>query len=451
MEQKKKKLYPLKFRPVAGRSSWGGSWLVGNLGKSFSEKVEAGTTAGGKKKFVEMPLTVNDKVGESFELADLGFCDSEVVGGWLEGSTISEILETYLEDIVGGNVYSFYGRQFPIMVKFMDIRGRMPLMVCPDDEVASQRYDTLGKVKLWYVVDAEPGSKLYMGFRREVSATELYERCHAGTLEEVLNVVTPHNGDAFLIPAGLVHSASDGVVVAEIAESSDLDFRIYNWGNAVDSAVAGFTADPAGEGRQSRVRKNLMNESSLSDTEELSLEAALDFVNLGQYDSALTIPAGGHSDKVHDAHVKTVSDSADNITDKLVSVREFTVTKVRLKDMLHINTGTTDAFLVYVCVSGSASLQIQKDEAGVNKFDVNAGEAILVPAEVTDFYMVPQGRDTVLLEVTIEPYDEPDEYIDPDAESKLPGDDDDDDKFTSEGGTKMSVEEFLRKNPGRMN
>ena len=267
MEQKKKKLYPLKFRPVAGRSSWGGSWLVGNLGKSFSEKVEAGTTAGGKKKFVEMPLTVNDKVGESFELADLGFCDSEVVGGWLEGSTISEILETYLEDIVGENVYSFYGRQFPIMVKFMDIRGRMPLMVCPDDEVASQRYDTLGKVKLWYVVDAEPGSKLYMGFRREVSATELYERCHAGTLEEVLNVVTPHNEDAFLIPAGLVHSASDGVVVAEIAESSDLDFRIYNWGNAVDSAVAGFTADPAGEGRQSRVRKNLMNESSLSDTE----------------------------------------------------------------------------------------------------------------------------------------------------------------------------------------
>ena len=180
------------------------------------------------------------------------------------------------------------------------------------------------------------------------------------------------------------------------------------------------------------------------------MEAALDFVNLGQYDSALTIPAGGHSDRVHDAHVKTVSDSADNITDKLVSVREFTVTKVRLKDMLHINTGTTDAFLVYVCVSGSASLQIQKDEAGVNKFDVNAGEAILVPAEVTDFYMVPQGRDTVLLEVTIEPYDEPDEYIDPDAESKLPGDDDDD-KFTSEGGTKMSVEEFLRKNPGRMN
>ena len=74
------------------------------------------------------------------------------MGGWLEGSTISEILETYLEDIVGENVYSFYGRQFPIMVKFMDIRGRMPLMVCPDDEVASQRYDTLGKVKLWYVV-----------------------------------------------------------------------------------------------------------------------------------------------------------------------------------------------------------------------------------------------------------------------------------------------------------
>ena len=454
MEQKKK-LYPMKFKPVAGKTDWGGDNLIGRLGKSYTEKVEAtdadGTeyTSGknaGKKKYVEKALTRNDRIGESWELADLGFRDSEVTDGWLAGSTVSEVLETYLEDIVGENVYSYYGRQFPLMVKLLDVAGRTPLMVCPDDEVASQRYDTLGKVKLWYVLDAEPGSKLYMGFCKAISATELYDRCHSGTLEEVLNVVAPHKGDAFLIPSGLVHAAAGGVLLAEVAESSDLDFRIYNWGNAVEAGAADFTADPAGTGRPSSgkpSRKNLMNESSLSDTEELSLEAAFDFLNLGKYDTALTIPAGGHSDSVHDAHVKSSSDpdtAACKVTDKIVSQREFTVTRIVLKDAVHINTGTTDAFLIYICISGAASLQIQNDASGVDKYDVAAGEVVLVPADVTDFFLVPQDRDTVLLEATIEPYDEPDEYIDPSVDEKLP----EDAGLSDDNGRHASVEELLR-------
>ena len=156
-------------------------------------------------------------------------------------------------------------------------------MVCPDDEIAAQRYDTLGKVKLWHVLDAEPGSKLYMGLREEISATELYERCHNGTLEEVLNVMTPHKGDSYLIPSGLMHAAAGGVVIAEIAESSDLDFKIYNWGDAVMTSAASFTYDPSGAGRDASkksTRRNLMDDV-MSDTEELSLEAAFDFVNLG--------------------------------------------------------------------------------------------------------------------------------------------------------------------------
>ena len=441
----------MKFKPVAERTVWGGSGLIGKMGKTYTEKVEADaeTASGkgaGKKKYVEKALTSNDRIGESWELADLGFRDSEVTDGWLAGSTISEILETYLEDIVGENVYSYYGRQFPLMVKLLDVAGRTPLMVCPDDETAAQRYDTLGKLKLWYVLDAEPGSRLYMGFREAVSASELYDSCHNGTLEEVLNVVTPHKGDAFLIPSGLVHAAADGVMLAEIAESSDLDFKIYNWGNAVETEAAAFTADPAGTGRSAsgkQVRKNLMNGSSLSDTEELSLEAAFDFLNMGKYDDALTIPAGGHSERVFDANVRSAAApdaSAGKVTDKLVALKEFTVTKISLKDALHINAGDTDAFLIYVCVSGAASLQIQKEDSGVDKYDVAAGEVILVPADVTDFFVVPQDRDTVLLEATIEPYDEPDEYIDPSVEEKLP----EDSGVSDDNGVHASVEELLR-------
>lgn len=450
MEQKKKKLYPMKFRPVAERAEWGGNWFIGKMGKTYTEQVEAGLSGAGKKKYVEMPLTKTDKIGESWELADLGFRDSEVVGGWLEGSTISEILETYLEDIVGENSYARFGRQFPLMVKLLDVEGRTPLMVCPDDEIAAQRYDTLGKVKLWHVLDAEPGSKLYMGLREEISATELYERCHNGTLEEVLNVVTPHKGDSYLIPSGLMHAAAGGVVIAEIAESSDLDFKIYNWGDAVMTNAASFTYDPSGAGRDASkksTRRNLMDDV-MSDTEELSLEAAFDFVSLGGYDTALTIPAGGHSDKVHDLHVKSAAApdaSADKVMDKLVSIREFTVTKIALKDALHIDTGTSDAFLIYVCTSGSAAVQIQKQDSGIDKYDVNAGELLLIPAELTDFFIVPQDRDTVLLEATIEPYEEEDGYIDPSVEAKLP-EDDADDRFVNDGGTKASVEDLLRAN-----
>lgn len=450
MEQKKKKLYPMKFRPAAEKAGWGGDRFIAMMGKSYSERVEAdgqqdeAGKSSGRKKYVEVPLTRGDRIGESWELADLGFRDSEVSGGWLDDSTISEVLETYLEDVVGENVYSYFGRQFPLMVKFLDVEGRMPLMVCPDDEIAAQRYDTLGKMKLWYVLDAEPGSKLYMGFSRAVSASELYDRCHQGTLEEVLNVVVPHKGDAFLVPPGLVHSAAGGVLMAEIAESSDLDFRIYNWGDAVETGEADFTSDPAGTGRASSkkpARKNLMNGASLSDTEELSLEAAFDFLKMDKYDSGLTIPAGGHSDKAFDANVKSASApdaAAGKVTDKLAALKEFTVTKLALKDALHIDTGTTDAFLIYVCVEGSASVQVQ-GEGGAEKYDVAAGEVILVPADVTDFFIVPQDRNTSLLEVTIEPYEAPDGYIDPDAEEKLPED-------SADEGKKPSVEDFLRAN-----
>ena len=265
MEQKKKKLYPLKFNPVVEETAWG---------------------------------------TETTGIADIGKTDSEVTGGWLAESTLSEVLETYLEELVGENCYSFYGRQFPLMVKWLRIDGKMPLTVCPTDETASQRYDTLGKMKLWYVADAEPGSKVYMGFKREVSAAELYDRCHNGTLEEVLNVVTPHKGDVFLVTPCLSHAAQGGVSILEITESSDLDFRIYGFGE-------------------------------LTQVEELALEATLDFIDLGKYDGDLYIPAGKHSAKAFDANVRSVANpdaAADKITDRVAALREFSVTSIDLKD-----------------------------------------------------------------------------------------------------------------------
>ena len=171
-----KKLYPLKFIPVASRRPWGGCALVNELGKKFVESDDEGN---------ETVLGSDVLIGESWELADMGVEDSVVAEGWLAGNTIGEIMETYLERLVGENVYNFYGRQFPLLIKFLDINDKLSVQVHPDDEVAAERYDSLGKAEIWYVMDAKPGAKMYCGFKRDLSAQEFYDRCKNGTVDEV--------------------------------------------------------------------------------------------------------------------------------------------------------------------------------------------------------------------------------------------------------------------------
>ncbi|MGM9737623.1 MAG: class I mannose-6-phosphate isomerase [Candidatus Cryptobacteroides sp.] len=341
-------------------------------------------------------------------LADLGLKETEVMNGWLAGSTISEVMETYLERVTGETVYSYFGRQFPLLMRLFKVEERLPLMVCPDDAIAFQRYDTLGKTKFWYVADAEPGSKLYLGFKREVPAGELYDRCLSGTLEEVLNEVTPHKGQGFIIPPGLVHSASAGLVLAEISESSDLDFKVYNWGNPVEPVSASFTSDPSG----------VTSDEVTGDMEELSLEAAFDFLNMGKYDNSLTvnIPAGPMRQRPGKL-------PEDGLTDRMVSRDEFIITRIRLQEALHIYTERFESFLAYLCVGGEASFQVTRTEGGLDEYILRKGEVLLVPEEVADFFIVPRDRSTVLLEAYIGPREENDEYIDPDAEPRLRGED----------------------------
>ena len=137
-----KKLYPFKFIPVASRRPWGGSALVKELGKSFVECDEDGN---------EHVIGADELIGESWELADMGMEDSVLSNGWLAGNTISELMETYLERIVGEDVYNYYGRQFPLLIKFLDINDKLSVQVHPDDEIAEERYDSLGKAEIWYV------------------------------------------------------------------------------------------------------------------------------------------------------------------------------------------------------------------------------------------------------------------------------------------------------------
>ncbi len=398
-----KKLYPFKFIPLVSVKPWGGNALVSRLGKKFFRSDEEGN---------EVPFTADEPVGESWELADMGFEDSVVANGWLAGNTISEIMETYLERIVGENVYNYYGRQFPLLIKFLDINDKLSVQVHPDDEVAAERYDSLGKAEIWYVMDAEPGAKMYCGFTREVSAQEFYDRCHNGTVEEILNVIYPKKGDAVYIAPGTVHSADGGLLVAEIQESSDMTFRLYDWGRESDPSTA----------------------------RQIHLDEAIDIIDYRAFDPCLYRKGPLWGDEASDepckaagcgcsdeSHCHEHHHSEGGVVEPLIEIPQFNVTKLNLSDPLHIYTEKFESFIIYICLEGGASIQIpsskENGEAYMDNYEFSKGETILVPADMPDFYLVPRDRSTVLLEAVTVPAEELDEYIDPSTEAFLENED----------------------------
>ena len=358
------------------------------LGKVFVECDEEGN---------EIPVPADELIGESWEIADMGIEDSVVSEGWLAGNTLSELMETYLEKVVGEEVYNYYGRQFPLLIKFLDIHGKLSVQVHPDDEIAAERYDSLGKAEIWYVMDAEPGAKVYMGFNREVSAQEFYDRCHNGTVEEVLNVIYPKKGDSIYVAPGTVHAAEGGLLIAEIQESSDLTFRLYDWGREFDPATA----------RQTH------------------LEEAIDLINYGKFDESLYKKGPLWEEECSCGHEH--HHHHDEVAEKLVETPQFNVTKINLTDPLHIYTEQFASFIIYMCVEGEASVQVpvenEAGQKGMENYVIKAGETILIPAQMQDFYLVPRDRSTVLLEAVTRPEEDLDEYIDPSTEAFLDDED----------------------------
>ena len=393
-----KKLYPLKFIPVPSRRPWGGSALVNELGKHFVEVDEDGN---------ETVLGSDVLIGESWELADMGIEDSVVENGWLAGNTISELMETYLERIVGEDVYNYFGRQFPLLIKFLDINDKLSVQVHPDDEIAAERYDSLGKTEIWYIMDVKPGAKIYCGFNRDTTACEFYERCKNGTVEELLNVIYPKKGDVIFLTPGTVHAADGGLIIAEVQESSDMTFRLYDWGREFQPETA----------------------------RQMHIEEAIDIIDYKAFSPSIYRkgPLWGEE-----------SQEEDHVIQELVECPQFNVSKIKLADPLHIYTEKFESFIIYICIEGAASIQVpstkENGEAYMQNYEFKKGETILVPADMPDFFLVPRDRDTILLEAVTRPEEALDAYIDSDTEAFLEGEDyegledESDDEFSAPAG-----------------
>ncbi|MCK4993124.1 MAG: class I mannose-6-phosphate isomerase, partial [Bacteroidales bacterium] len=198
-------LYPLKFKPILKDEIWGGSKLRDMLGKKAS-----------------------DKAGESWEISGVEGDISVAANGFLAGNSLQELAEVYMGDLVGDHIYEKFGTEFPLLFKFIDASNVLSVQVHPDDAMAMEQHNSNGKTEMWYILESDQG-ELIVGFNRELDKEQYLKHFNGGTLKDILNHVKVTPGDIFFMPAGRVHAIGAGVFLAEIQQTSDMTYRIYDW------------------------------------------------------------------------------------------------------------------------------------------------------------------------------------------------------------------------------
>ena len=322
-------LYPLRFKPILKETLWDGSALRERYGKRASPGA---------------------RVGESWEINGMTGASSVVVNGFLKGNSLEEITEVYMGDLVGDSVYEKYGNEFPLLVKLIDARDTLSIQVHPDDALATERHHAWGKTEMWYVIDAEPGALIYTGFRKKSGREEYLAHLADNTVAGLINATPVTTGDAFFIPAGTVHAIGAGVLLAEIQQTSDVTYRIYDWDRV----------DVDGRPR------------------EMHTELALDAIDFDRDDAGLIRIAPETNQAV-----------------MLAECGYFRASLLQFDRPLIKDVSLTDSFVIYICTESMAVI----DCLGHTE-EVKAGETIMIPAAADSVTLIPQGRAT-LLEVSI--------------------------------------------------
>lgn len=199
--------YPLQFEPDLHTTVWGGRKL---------------------RPFKGLEPT-DEPIGESWEVSAIPTSVSIVSNGFWKDRDLNSLIEEFPNEILGKKVNERYQGKLPLLVKFLDAKRDLSIQVHPDEEMAQRLYGKRGKSEMWYVIDADADSHLIVGFIREISLEEYYRRIAEGTITEVLAHHKVKPGDAFFIPAGCVHALCGGIMVAEVQQSSDVTYRIYDY------------------------------------------------------------------------------------------------------------------------------------------------------------------------------------------------------------------------------
>lgn len=323
------KLYPLKFNPIYKDKIWGGKKVNTFLNQDFS------------------PLP---NCGEVWVLSGVDENQTEIKNGFLEGNDLNEMVEIYMGDLVGDSVYKRFGNEFPILIKFIDANDWLSIQVHPDDILAAKRHNSLGKTEMWYIMDAGEDSELISGFKEETNKEGYKKHLENKTLKSILNYEKVKKGDVIYMPSGRVHALGPGILLAEIQQTSDVTYRIYDW--------------------------DRMNEAGIM--RELHTKEALDALDFTVYDN-----------------YKTAYQLKSNETTKLVSSEYFITNLIHLTKPIKKDYSELDSFVIYVCVEGNGNI-ICDDE----KLNLKMGEAMLIPA-ISSSVEIHPASEIKILEVYI--------------------------------------------------
>ena len=319
-------LYPLKFKPIFKDKIWGGHKIKTILEKDFS------------------PLP---NCGEIWVLSGVKDDETVVENGFLADNNLAELTEIFMDDLLGGPVHNNFGEEFPILVKFIDAADDLSIQVHPNDELAKKRHNSLGKNEMWYVVDADPGSELITGFKEDINKETYLDYLNNKKLKEILNVEKVKKGDVFYQPAGRVHAIGKGVLLAEIQQSSDVTYRIYDY-DRVDS---------------NGNKRELHTEQALD---------AIDFKAQQEY--------------------KTPYKDVKNQTSPMVKSPYFTTNLLHLDSAVNKDYTDLDSFVIHTCTEGSFVLMYD----GNNRVSISKGEAVLIPAMMGKVSLIPDTETRIL-------------------------------------------------------
>lgn len=314
------KMYPLKFTPILKQMLWGGDKII-------------------PFKHLDSDVT---EVGESWEISDVEGDESIVANGPDKGFTLTEMVRKYREELVGEENYRRFGNKFPLLIKFIDAKQDLSIQVHPNDQLAKKRHNSYGKTEMWYVVGADKGAKLLSGFSEAITPKEYKERVHNNTITDVLQEYEIHPGDVFFLPAGRIHSIGAGSFIAEIQQTSDITYRIYDFNRK----------DANGKTRELHT--------------ELAREA-IDYEVLDDY--------------------RTDYEAVKDEPVELVACPYFTTSLYDMTEEISCDYSELDSFVILICIEGSCKLTDNEK----NEISLRAGETVLLPATVQDVKIVPDG------------------------------------------------------------
>lgn len=305
-------IYPLIFKPILKDRIWGGQ----NLNKLFNKPIQSNTT------------------GESWEISVVADNESIIENGCYKEKKITELIHNYPVEVLGTNVYNQFGANFPLLFKFLDAQQNLSIQLHPNDTLSQKRHNSFGKTEMWYVVAAEENAKIVVGFTENQTTKTFLEHVNNKTLSQILNEIEVKKGDVFYLETGTIHAIGKGIVIAEIQQTSDITYRIYDYDRK----------DNFGKPR------------------ELHIDLALEAINYNLTNS------------------KKEYYKSNNEINSVVESKFFTTNFIPLTKTLKIESDLS-SFKVYMCVEGSFTIHYNH----INSFLVTKGTTVLIPAALTNF------------------------------------------------------------------